>query len=47
MIDLDPSQWKSDRPKPNEPIFGDGAPGALAYLVGLFATVGLIYLFRR
>lgn len=32
-IDLSPREWKSDREKPREPMFGPGAPGAIAYLV--------------
>ncbi|WP_315731679.1 MULTISPECIES: hypothetical protein [unclassified Bradyrhizobium] len=46
-IDLPPHQWKSDRPKPHEPIFGPGLPNALAYAVGWIATVALLYLLRR
>jgi hypothetical protein len=42
-FDLLPKEWKSDRPKPREPIFGSGAPGALAYVIGWLATFAAIY----
>jgi hypothetical protein len=37
-IDLPPSEYRSERKKPREPIFGPGLPDALAYLFG-FAVV--------
>jgi hypothetical protein len=46
-LDLPPHQWKSDRPKPHEPIFGPGAPNVLAYLLSLFATIALLYWLRH
>lgn len=46
-IDLPPSEWKSEREKPREPIFGPGAPDALAYAFGWIVTVGLIYYFTH
>jgi hypothetical protein len=42
-IDLPPKEWKSDRPKPREPIFSSGAPGGVAYLIGWLLTFALIY----
>jgi hypothetical protein len=42
-IELLPRDWKSERPKPKEPIFGPGLPGALAYAVGWLFTVSVIY----
>jgi hypothetical protein len=37
-LDLMPGEYKSERKKPREPIFGPGLPSALAYLFG-FAVV--------
>jgi hypothetical protein len=42
-IDLAPSEWKSERKRPREPIFGSGAPNALAYGIGWVITFSLIY----
>jgi hypothetical protein len=42
-IDLEPRRWRSDRPKPREPIFGLGALPLLGELIGLaFALLLLI-----
>jgi hypothetical protein len=46
-IELKPSEWKSERPKPREPIFGSGAPDALAYVLGWVATVAAVYWFTH
>jgi hypothetical protein len=42
-IDLMPREWKSDRPKPREPIFGSGAMDALGYAIGWAITFFGIY----
>jgi hypothetical protein len=46
-IDLPPHQWKSDRPKKREPIFGSGAPEGLAFIVSWIITFALIYWLRN
>jgi hypothetical protein len=46
-IDLPPYEWKSERKKPREPFFGPGLPDALAYLVGMFSVMALLYFFRH
>jgi hypothetical protein len=46
-IDLPPKDWVSERKKPREPIFGPGLPDALAYLVGMFTVVAILYYFRN
>lgn len=46
-IDLPPKDYRSDRKKPREPIFGPGLPDALAYLIGLFSVMALLYWFRH
>jgi hypothetical protein len=46
-IDLPPKEWKSEREKPREPIFGSGAPGALAYAASWILTAALIYYFTH
>lgn len=46
LIDLPPSEYSSERKKPREPIFGSGAPEALAYLIGMFAVMAILYYFR-
>lgn len=43
VIELMPKDWESDREKPREPIFGDGWPGALAYLVGFGVVFAAIH----
>jgi hypothetical protein len=43
-IDLLPREWKSDRAKPREPIFGPGVGPFLAEMVVLAVTFGLIFL---
>lgn len=45
-VDLNPLNWRSDRPKPHEPILGKGWPGALAYFIGLSITLTAIHYFR-
>lgn len=47
LIELNPAEWKSERDKPREPIFGPGAPVALAYGVTWLATFSLMYYFTR
>jgi hypothetical protein len=47
LIDLNPKEWTSEREKPREPLFGPGLPDALAYLVGMFSVMALLYLFRH
>lgn len=42
-LDLAPHEWRSERPKPREPFFGPGLPGALAYILGLTITATLTY----
>jgi hypothetical protein len=46
-IDLPPRDYSSERKKPREPIFGPGLPDAVAYLVGMFAVVAILYWFRN
>ena len=41
-LDLAPYEWRSDRPKPREPFFGPGAPGALAYVIAFAITLTLM-----
>lgn len=36
--DLLPHEWKSDRPKPKEPLFGPGVPSFLAFMFWLFVV---------
>ncbi len=38
-LDLPPHQWRSERPKPKEPIFNEGWPIAVAVFVTLFVAV--------
>lgn len=45
-IDLDPKNYRSERKKPHEPIFGPGLPDAVAYLIGMFAVMAILYYFR-
>lgn len=42
-VDLYPYEWKSEREKPREPLFGPGLPGAIAYLVGFAVMFAAIY----
>lgn len=46
VINLNPANWQSDRPKPKEPFFAAGWPGALAYVVGLAVTLWAVRYFR-
>jgi len=46
-IDLPPSEYSSERKKPREPIFGPGLPNALAYLIGMFGVMAILYYFRN
>jgi hypothetical protein len=46
-IDLPPSEYRSERKKPREPFFGPGLPDAVAYLVGMFAVMAILYYFRN
>jgi hypothetical protein len=46
VIDLNPANWQSERPKPREPFWGRGWPEALAYLIGLTITMTVIHYFR-
>ena len=43
MVELNPREWRSEREKPREPIFGPGLPGALAYAFGWIVTFSVIY----
>jgi len=45
-LDLPPHEWKSERKKPREPIFGPGLPGALAWIVGFTIMFSISYYFR-
>lgn len=38
-VDLAPYEWKSEREKPREPIFGKGAPEWAVYVVSLAASI--------
>ncbi len=46
-VELAPMEWDSDRPKPKERFFGDGLPGALAYLVGFVLVFSATYWMRH
>jgi hypothetical protein len=46
-IDLNPKNWKSDRPKGKQPFFGSGAPGALAYILSFAVVFTVLYYFRN
>ena len=37
-VDLEPHNWKSDREKPREPIFGPGWPIALGVVLSIVAA---------
>jgi hypothetical protein len=43
IVDLAPHEWRSERPKSREPIFGPGLPGALAYIVGFAITLTITH----
>jgi hypothetical protein len=45
-FDLEPYNWKSERAKPREPVFGPGLPGTLAWLVGFVIVFSVTYYFR-
>ena len=47
VVELLPNEWKSEREKPREPIFGSGLPGALAYLVGFVIVFSVLYAFKH
>jgi hypothetical protein len=46
-FDLQPKEWTTERPKPNEPIFGPQWPGALAWIVGFALVFSITYYFRN
>lgn len=46
MIDLEPHKWRSDRPKPREPIFGAGAANLIAIGITVAILLGLSYFVR-
>jgi hypothetical protein len=46
-VELLPKEWRSDREKPREPIFGSGAVDALAYGIGWIFTFSAIYYFTH
>lgn len=46
VIDLQPQEWRSERDKPHEPLFGPGAPAAIAWLIGFGIVVTVTYYFR-
>jgi hypothetical protein len=35
IVELAPHEWKSEREKPREPLFGPGLPFFVAFIVGL------------
>jgi hypothetical protein len=43
-VDLNPQDWQSEREKPREPIFGNGAGALLAELLILAFSLGLLIL---
>jgi hypothetical protein len=43
MIELNPREWRSEREKPREPIFGPGLPGALAYFITWVVVASGVY----
>src|SRR3990167_4650721 len=42
IVDLEPHQWKSEREKPKEPIFGKGWPIGIGVLVAIISGAILI-----
>ncbi|TGN75973.1 hypothetical protein EOW77_0032415 [Bradyrhizobium yuanmingense] len=46
LIDLEPHKWRSDRPKPREPIFGAGIANLLAIGITVAVLLGLSYFVR-
>jgi hypothetical protein len=47
IVDLMPNEWRSEREKPREPIFGSGLPGAIAYLVGFVIVFSALYALKH
>jgi hypothetical protein len=43
LVDLPPHQWKSEREKPHEPMFGAGWPVALGMVVFIIVATILIH----
>ncbi|MBN9601809.1 MAG: hypothetical protein J0G33_02640 [Afipia felis] len=43
FVDLAPRDWKSDREKPREPIFGSGAVEGISYLIGMAIVLAIIH----
>ena len=46
LIDLNPANWQSDRPKPDEPFFGEGLFPTLAYVIGFTIMATVVHYFR-
>jgi hypothetical protein len=46
LIDLEPHKWRSDRPKPREPIFGAGAVNLIAIGITVAVLFSLAYFVR-
>lgn len=43
VVELLPNEWKSEREKPREPIFGPGLPDAIAYVIGFVIVFSVLY----
>jgi hypothetical protein len=46
QIDLDPLQWRVDKPHKREPFFGEGAPEWVAYVIGLVIVLTVLSYLR-
>jgi hypothetical protein len=47
IVDLEPNEWSSERPKPYEPFFGSGWLDALVYVGGFIITSMIVRYFTR
>jgi hypothetical protein len=47
IIDLPPNEWRSEREKPKEPIFGPGLPHVVMWLTGFGLALLAGYLIRH
>lgn len=45
-LDLEPSEWRSEREKPREPFFGKGLGPGLAWLLGFSLMVTIVHVVR-
>jgi hypothetical protein len=47
LVDLEPTEWASERPKPYEPFFGSGWLDALVWVIGFAVTSLIVRYFTR